>query len=254
MTNFSSGRAPRAAAWMTPERAVVLIPILFGVFLASMLLIFGFTPLSVLVRDRQATVDQLKLKRDAVPGLRQELASLLADQETRETQKDQLLGLIAGTADLATFLAELNTLALAESVTITATEPGEIEPYVPPPEPQEGESQAADPTAETTDSLPEDPLLNEGMEKRSAALTVQGPFERVLGFLRALERLQVFVIINDLSVEAEPTQSLEQTSAEDAPPAPLTRMTLTLTAYGRIPTAVSPATAPSDAVLEQAQP
>ena len=121
MTNFSSGRAPRAAAWMTPERAVVLIPILLGVLIASLLLIFGFTPLSVLVRDRQATVDQLKLKRDAVPGLREELALLRADQETRETQKDQLLGLIAGTADLATFLAELNTLALAESVTITAT-------------------------------------------------------------------------------------------------------------------------------------
>ena len=51
-------------------------------------------------------------------------------------------------------------------------------------------------------------------------LSLQGPFERVLGFLRALERLQVFVIINDLSVEAEPTPSLEQTVAEDAPPAP----------------------------------
>ena len=251
MTNFSAGRPPRAAAWMTPERAVVLIPIILGVVIASMLLIFGFTPLSVLVRDRQATVDQLKLKRDAVPGLRQELESLRADQETRESQKDQLLGLIAGTADLATFLAELNLLALAESVTITATEPGEIERYVPPPEPPEGESPNEDPPVEGMEVLPTDPLLNQGLEKRSAALTVQGPFEHVLSFLRALESLQVFVIINDLSVEAEPTPIVGNKAAEASPSASFTRMSLTLTAYGRTAALVQSGL---DSALEEPEP
>ena len=72
MTNFSAGRSQRSLAWLTPERAVVLLPILLGLGLASMVLILGFTPLSVLVRDRQTTVDELKIKRDAVPNLRAE--------------------------------------------------------------------------------------------------------------------------------------------------------------------------------------
>ena len=110
MTNFSAGRSQRSLAWFTPERAVVLLPILLGLGLASMVLILGFTPLSVLVRDRQTTVDQLKIKRDAVPNLRAELDKLLAEENARQNQQDQLLGLIAGTSELSTFLAELNQL------------------------------------------------------------------------------------------------------------------------------------------------
>ena len=253
MTNFSAGRSQRSLAWLTPERAVVLLPILLGLGLASMVLILGFTPLSVLVRDRQTTVDELKIKRDAVPNLRAELDKLLAEQKARQNQQDQLLGLIAGTSELSTFLAELNQLALAESVTITATAPGDIERYVPPPEPVAAEQINEDPPAEIDngEELPlSDPLLNQGLEKRSASLTVQGPFERVLAFLRAVERLQVFVIIQDLSMEADPLPDLNpgETQASILPSIPQTTMVLTLTAYGRTTAGPGPDTPTTDSL------
>ena len=36
-----------------------------------------------------------------------------------------------------------------------------------------------------------DPLLMQGLEKRSARIQVNGPFVQVLGFLRSLEKLEV---------------------------------------------------------------
>ena len=66
-----------------------------------------------------------------------------------------------------------------------------------------------------------------GLEKRSAGLTVQGGFLQVYGFLRALERLQVFVIVSEMDIQAQPqAQKDEMASAE-------IRMSLKITAYGR---------------------
>ena len=51
------------------------------------------------------------------------------------------------------------------------------------------------------------------------------------GFLRALERLQVFVIVSEMNITAQP-QSKSQ-NENDEEPLPEIRMSLKLTAYGR---------------------
>ena len=71
--------------------------------------------------------------------------------------------------------------------------------------------------------------MNKGLEKRSAGLTVQGGFLQVYEFLRALEKLQVFVIVSEMDIQSE-----DQSRAEDNEvAAPKIRMSLELTAYGR---------------------
>ena len=88
---------------------------------------------------------------------------------------DRLLKLVAGTSDLQTFLAELNDMGHLPTWNHT-TKPGAVERF-------EAPTQAGDqiaPPAAGGGTLPEvagDPLLNRGLEKRSAALTVRGPFQ-----------------------------------------------------------------------------
>ena len=77
--------------------------------------------------------------------------------------------------------------------------------------------------AETDAPATGDPLLMQGLEKRSVRIQVEGAFVQVLDFLRSLEKLQVFVITNDLSV------AVARVSKDEAIKV---RLGLTLLAYG----------------------
>ena len=50
-------------------------------------------------------------------------------------------------------------------------------------------------------SITSDPLLQEGLMKRSASIAVKGPFNQVMAFLQDLESLEVFVITSDLEIQ-----------------------------------------------------
>ena len=115
-------------------------------------------------------------------------------------------------------------------VTVTTTEPGEIEAFVAVPEGQAAAD--LDPQLQDGDeSVMTDVLLQEGLERRSASLTVQGEFKSVLAFLQDLESLQIFVITSDLDIKATRSSGTAAGSAEQL----LTSLKLQLSAYGRAP-------------------
>ena len=111
MTNFQFENKRPIEAWLTPERAVVVVPILAGLALATTLATAVITPQMVQLRERRAVVDVLEQKSDALPGLVQALAQRRLDQAEVMAQQQRLLALIAGTGELETFLAQLNDLA-----------------------------------------------------------------------------------------------------------------------------------------------
>ena len=210
MTNFQAETNRPTAAWLTPERAVLVVPILAGVALAATLATTVITPQLVLLRERRSVVDVMEQKSNALPELVMNLAQRRLEQAEVIAQQQRLLSLIAGTAQLETFLAQLNDLADKYQVVVTSTDPGVVE-RAPAPE------SAADAPAAS------DPLLMQGLEKRSARIQVQGPFVQVLDFLRSLEKLEVFVITEDLSVVAAYVSKGEAIKV---------RLGLTLLAYG----------------------
>ena len=230
MTNFQTNAVKRQLNWLTPENAVLVLPIVGGAVLAGMIAIGAVTPVLVNLRDQKSKLDVLLSQQSELPALGQRLQDLSKQQEARQRQQDLLLTLLAGTNQLNTFLAELDQLALTAGVALETTEPGGIERYVLPvdpvangaPPPPSGNSAAA-----TDQSL--DPLLSPGLEKRSATITVLGSYIAVLSFLQALEQLQVFVIVSDLQINAE-SSGLQVSEKEF-----LTRMSLVLTAYGQSP-------------------
>ena len=230
MTNFQTKGIQRQLSWLTPENAVLVLPIVGGAVLAGIIAIGAVTPVFVNLRDQKSKVDALLAQQIEFPALGQRLRDLSKQQALRQRQQDLLLALLSGTNELTTFLSELDELALMTGVVIQTTEPGAIERYVPPldinadgaPPRPSGNGVAANDQAL-------DPLLSPGLEKRSAKITVVGSYTAVLRFLQALEQLQVFVIVSDLQINAESSGSQVSDKAF------LTRMSIVLTAYGRSP-------------------
>ena len=230
MTNLSGELRQGRFKWLTPENAVVVLPVLAGLVMAALIAPSGIWPLSERVNNKKEEVELLRSKSIAVPQLRQQLAELSARQRLREQQLDRLLALVAGTSELNTFLSELNDLAYATGVVITTTEPGDVQRFIAQASPA-GTTDSAPPAAggEAGSAPSGDALLNKGLEKRSAGLTVQGGFLPVYEFLRALEKLQVFVIVSEMDIQSEAQPRTENNEVA----APKIRMSLELTAYGR---------------------
>ena len=229
MTNFSSVGSSGFWKWLTPERAVLVIPILAGLGLSVVTVSVGVTPLSLRVKEQQQVVEQLTNKSDALPLLQQQLAELKQQQLLRDQQLERLLSLVAGTSELNTFLAELDELGQFHQVSITSTEPGPVERFQAP-KSSEANGQAPPAAGGRQDSAASgDALLNRGLEKRTAGLSVKGPFEQVLAFLQSLERLEVFVIVSDLDVKSQTRRSM----IEGEPATPEVAMTFKIAAYGR---------------------
>ena len=210
MTNFQAETNRVTTSWLTPERAVVVVPILAGLALAAALATAVITPQMVQLRERRSVVDVMEQKSNALPELVMNLAQRRLEQAEVMVQQQRLLALIAGTAQLETFLAQLNDLANKHQVVVSSTDPGAVE-------------RAPAPAAATDAPAAADPLLMQGLEKRSARIQVEGAFVQVLDFLRSLENLQVFVITDDLSVVAARASKDEAIKV---------RLGLTLLAYG----------------------
>jgi hypothetical protein len=230
MTNLSGEIHQSRFKWLSPERAVVVLPVMAGLVVALLIVPAGVWPISERVNNQQQEVELLRSKSLGVPQMRKQLVELSARQRLREQQLDRLLALVAGTSELNTLLAELNDLAYANGVVITTTEPGDVQRSIAQSS-LAGKTEGAPPAAGGVDgSAPSgDALLMKGLEKRSAELTVQGGFPQVYGFLRALERLQVFVIVSEMDIQSESKSQVEN----DEVALPEIRMTLQLTAYGR---------------------
>ena len=218
MTNFHPETNHSSAAWLTPERAVVFLPILAGLALAATLASAVITPQLVHLRERRSVVDVFEQKSEALPVLAQTLAQLRREQADVIAQQRRLLDLITGTAELETFLAKLNDLAEKYQVVLTSTKPGTVERA-----PVLSAPVVASAAVSTEDLAATDPLLMEGLEKRSARIVMQGPFVQVLAFLQSLEKMEVFVVTDDLSVVAAGASKYEAIKV---------RLGLRLLAYG----------------------
>ncbi len=229
MTNLQTKGVKRQLSWLTPEDAVLLLPIVGGVVLAGIIAIGAVTPVLVILRDQKSKVDGLLSQQIELPVLEQRLRDLSQQQALRQGQQDLLLTLLSGTNELTTFISELDQLALTAGVAILTTEPGAIERYVPVNINADGGSPPPSGNSVVATNQVLDPLLSPGLEKRSAKITVLGSYKAVLSFLQLLEQLQVFVIVSDLQINAESSGS--QVSAK----AFLTRMSIVLTAYGQSP-------------------
>ena len=136
----------------------------------------------------QEELDQLAEQRQRLPLLRAQLLKLTDNVAQAERRSQQILGLIAGSGEINTFMAQLSAEAQATGVVLDGYEP--ITAPAPPPKPSKGEPPPP----------PPDPLLAPGLQKTSLLLSARGTGPQLLAFLRRLERLSLLVVQSDLSL------------------------------------------------------
>ncbi len=232
MTNFQLGKNSRPRRLLTPERAVLILPVLAGALLAALLLMVGFVPLLVQIKEKHDVVKGMETKKLELLMQQQRRDGLLRQTQLKIAQQERLLQLVAGTTQLRTFLAKLNDLAVQEGVAILRIEPKAVE------RPAPKIVNSAD-TAQDDDNpalLPADPLLAQNLEKRSAALIVQGPFRRIVAFMQQMEQLEVIVIASDLELQLAASNQISSqagTGLADLDAATNITLKLDLSAYGR---------------------
>ena len=210
MTNFL-GQPSRSSGLLTPERLVLLLPIMAGAALLLLVVLLGYPPLLLQWQQRREAISALLAQEAALPLLRGQIEASELQLQGKQQQQERLLTLVAGTGQLRTWLASLNDIAVATGVSVSFVEPGGVAAPV----------QAA---------APADPLLAPNLEKRSAQITLKGSYMALRGFLQQLEALQVVAIASELDLRAgAPTQP--QPGQPAVPP----ELKLKLSAYGRAP-------------------
>jgi len=241
VTNFFSAE-PRKTAWFTPERLVLVLPVVGGAVAAVVLLAAGLPPLVVQVKQRQEAIQTLEAQQAELPQLRLQVLDLQQQMQRKLMQHQRLLGLVAGAAQLRTWISGLNDLAAASKITVSQVEPGPLEVYTPPPPPAPEGAPPPVPSAPAP-AATTDPLLVEGLQKRSATITLRGRYEDLRRFLQRLELLEVIAIASDLDLKAAAQTGSSAPAQGAATKAAPIEMKLKLSAYGRAP-AKSTATAP----------
>ena len=174
------------------EQVLLGAPVLLGFLLAAAL-----GGLVALPRWQRLQADQQELlvleeQQQRLPLLRLQLESLEQQREQADRRNAQILGLIAGSGELQTFLAQLSEKAAQTGVLLDGYEP--VQDIAPP------TSKKSNKTA--AESPPADPLLAPGLKKTSVLLRARGSGPRLLDFLRRLERLSLLVVQSELSLNS----------------------------------------------------
>ena len=213
--------------WVTPERLLLLIPLVLGSGIAAMMAVVLYLPLLYQVNRLGGLVQGLTDKVGVLPVNRQRLSVQLQRFEQARAQEELLLNLVAGPGQLQTLQAQLSDLARGSGVAITGFEP------------RAGEALTATPAspATATPGSPgppagnPDPLLRAGLSKKAVLLTVSGPYPNLREFLVAVENLNVIAIATELKLQTGEAGSTAMPG--QAPPRVITTMTLVLSTYDR---------------------
>ena len=210
MTNFQPEQKATGLALVTPERALLLLPVLAGVVVAAVIAGLALVPLAGTLQELDKLEKERITKRDALAEVVRAQGRLFQQQARSKAQKMKLLQLVAGDRSLATLLSQLSVEAAKAGVSLESYEP----------QTSTAAPVAVSPGAPATPAASGDPLLGEGVKKEQQLMVVKGSYQGLLMFLRQLEWVTPLLVISDLSLEA----GQEQTQ---------TKLKFTLAAYSR---------------------
>lgn len=225
MTNFQ-GLSRQPGKLITPETAVIFLPIAGGLLLSTLGIFGAMLPLIATYQQRSASVSQLEQKKANLSLAKRQLANAVNNYNLRVSQQQRLLALVSGTSTLRTWLTAVNRLADSNQVSILEVDKEYRETFTPTPKENlnKGQAKAVIPATD-------DQLLVAGVEKRSVVVTFKGTFPNLLSFMRETELLEPLVVASDMKLQYLPStnrsgKALSQTS-------PQITLKMKFSAYGR---------------------
>ena len=202
------------------------VPFLLGLTFAGGLLGTAVLPSWQQMQDKQLELDLLTEQRERLPLLRRQLQQLEEQLELAGRRNALILGLIAGSGELETFMAQLSQQAAKAGVLLDGYEPVQLEE---PQTPKKDSKRSSKNSKAVSVSPPKDPLLAPGLKKTSVLLSARGTGPQLLDFLRRLERLSLLVVQSDLTLKSGGNTKDEEGRVEVEP----TELRLNLGLYSR---------------------
>ena len=263
MTNLQQAGEKRGGdlAPATLKRLWLWTPIVAGGGVGLLLLLALALPLGLEIFRQLERLKELEQYRQEIEVLQLQAAQIQTDRIRAQRQKKQLIQLVTGKGDVATFLATLDLEARETGVQLQLYEPVPESPPRPPGTPPPPPAAPAKPLAPgqppgaaTPAPPPPDVMAQSGLVEKPVILTVSGTYPKVLAFLRRMELLDVLLEQKDLVLtvaESQPNR-LNTNQSELPPRVPLVEIKLTLTLWSKAPkeeikTAPAPATPPGAA-------
>ena len=215
MTNFY--QKEKRKKLITPENAVLFIPIFISIIVFIAILSIFILPQSIKIRQKFERIKFLQEKISFIPIYNNKLNEIKIKKNKALDQQGRLLSLVAGEKDLKTILNKLNSITMNNNVKIF-----EIKPIT--------ESKIILSKKTNNTKVSEDPLLQPSVTKYLFTLIVEGRYNDIIRMLNEIEMLETFVIANNLQIQS--VQNLNN-SSENNEIDILTKLTVELTAYGR---------------------
>jgi len=194
MTNLQPGQPNR----IRREWVLLGLPVALGALLSLAVGVGAIWPTWQRLRVDQQELEQLEEQRRRLPLLLVQLLKLTENLEQAEQRSRQILGLIAGSGEINTFMAQLSAEAQRTGVVLDGYEP--LITAAPAAEPRSTPPSSA---KDKPPAPPPDPLLAPGLQKTSLLLTARGSGPQLLAFLRGLEKLSLLVVQSDLNLKQE---------------------------------------------------
>ena len=220
MTNLYQKKEKRKKI-ITPENAVLFIPILISILIFLGIVSAVTLPQSLKIKKKLEQIKFLEEKISYIPIYNNKLKEITIKKNKALSQQGRLLSLVAGEKDLKTLLNKLNSITVNNKVKII-----EVKPIV--------ESNFI--LSQKTENKKgiKDPLLQPSLEKYSFTLIVEGKYNDIIGMLKDIEMLETFVIAKNLKVES--VKKIKNSSTNNSKKNNvniLTKLTIELTAYGK---------------------
>lgn len=237
MTNLQEAREQRDAG-LAPamlRRLWFWGPVAAGGALAALLLLSAGLPQWLAIRGDQQRLSELEARREEAELLKLQTMKVVKERRDAERQQGELIQLVSGSGDGATFLATLDLEARQTGVKLQLFEP---EPKAAPP----GAAGAAGtpPAQPGPDGKvpppPPDPMAQAGLEKRALLLSARGTYPQLLAFLRRLELLDGLVEQSNLTLVvagSEPGKPAAANDKELPPAVPEVEAKVALTLYSK---------------------
>ena len=255
MTNFTANR--KSNKMINPEKAVLIIPILISLIICTFGSLFILRPLLNRSYKINEEIDIYLKKKDNLATQKKKLDLLNDKLKKAEEQKQIIIKLIGGTKDLGTLIAKINSLTNKSSVIVTGLEPKIINKLKAPINSDLGNNQIANsiqnqplgssvnnsssgipvanaPLDNNKNSNNSDPLLIPELEQHIISLSLDGPFEEILNFIRNLELLENIILTSNIEFKKINENNKKSKNNFVRESIVNTKFSTTISAYGRI--------------------
>lgn len=223
---------PPALSEKALRRLWLGLPIAACGLLATALAAAVLVPLLVNMRAEMLRAQRLQFLQEQLNEVNGRLARTKAALKEADSQTSKLRNLLVGGGDRGTVLATLDNDAKATGVRLALYEQNAL-PVPPGTAPAKPGAPAAAPGAKPPGSpapppgaaapgapgaVPAGAASVEGVEEKPLLLSVQGTFPEILAFVKRLERLQVMVKQQDLSLAWDETKGSSQSPQSELRP------------------------------------